>query len=77
MLDAFLDFICRQATLLDVFYLWRPFLKDSKDDLVLEAAVAYGANAILTYNIKDFVGSDSFGIRALTPRDYLDERKRK
>ncbi len=75
--ETFLDFFCERSALLDVFYLWRPFLKDPKDDLVLEAAVAFGADAILTYNIKDFKGCEMFGIRILKPSDYLKERKRK
>lgn len=75
--EAFLDFFCTRSALLDVFYLWRPFLKDPKDDLVLEAAVAFEADAILTYNIRDFRGCETFGIRALTPSDYQKERKMK
>jgi predicted nucleic acid-binding protein len=75
--EAFLDFFCARSVLLDVFYLWRPILKDPKDDLVLEAGVAFGAGAILTYNIKHFIGCETFGIRALKPSDYLNERKMK
>ena len=35
-----IDFICQVATPTAIFYLWRPYLKDPKDDLVLEAVVA-------------------------------------
>jgi hypothetical protein len=37
---ALLDYLCLEAQLQEVFYLWRPHLSDPKDDLVLEAAVA-------------------------------------
>ena len=33
-------------------FLWRPFLKDSFDDKVLETAVTGQAQAIITYNTK-------------------------
>lgn len=72
--EAVLDFICSRAKLLDVFFLWRPVLKDPKDDLVLEAAVAFEADAILTHNTKDFSGCDKFGIEVLTPGEYLKEK---
>lgn len=74
---AILDFICSRAKLLDVFFLWRPFLKDPKDDLALEAAVTFGAEAILTHNTKDFSGCEKFGINVLTPSQYIRMRGRK
>jgi predicted nucleic acid-binding protein len=54
-------------------FLWRPFLPDPKDDLVLEVAVAGQVDAIVTYNRKDFVGSDQFGIRIVSPKDFIKE----
>ena len=41
--------------------------------MVLELAVDAGSPVIVTFNERDFVGVDRFGIRALTPRDYLQE----
>lgn len=72
--ESVLDFICSKAKLLDVFFLWRPVLKDPKDDLVLEAAVAFEAHAILTHNKKDFSGCEKFGIKVLTPGEYLKKK---
>jgi hypothetical protein len=54
-----------------LYYLWRPYLKDPKDDLVLEAAVAGSCEAIITYNRRDFAGAENFGVRILTPGQFL------
>lgn len=66
-----LDAICLMAQHRKVFFAWRPFLTDPNDDLVLELAVAASAPYIITHNISDFVGSDTFGVRAITPATAL------
>jgi hypothetical protein len=53
--------------------LWRPTLAAPKDDMVLELAVDAGAPVIVTFNVRDFIGADRFGVRAITPREYLQE----
>ena len=55
----------------DIYFLWRTFLPDPKDDLVLELAVAAGASHIVTHNIRHFTGVEKFGVRALAPREFL------
>jgi putative PIN family toxin of toxin-antitoxin system len=55
----------------DVHYLLRPELLDSGDDMVLEAAFAASADYIITHNIRDFAGVERFGIRAVTPVQFL------
>jgi len=55
----------------DIFFLWRPWLKDPKDDMVLELAVASKCEYIITYNIKDFKHIESFGVQAIKPADFL------
>ncbi|MCX6043495.1 MAG: putative toxin-antitoxin system toxin component, PIN family [Chloroflexi bacterium] len=69
----FLNYICSVARLHDIFYLWRPFLPDPDDDLVLEAAANSSCDFIVTFNKRDFVGSERFGLRVLTPQEFLDE----
>src|ERR1700674_1669481 len=39
-IDDIIDYICQAASRVEVYYLWRPLLKDPKDDMVLELAVA-------------------------------------
>jgi len=53
--------------------LWRPVLRDPGDDLILELAVAANCDAIVTHNIRDFAGVGAFGLRLLTPGDFLRE----
>lgn len=72
-LDAILDYLCSSAHRQEVYYLWRPALRDPSDDLVLEVAVAGECQAIVTYNVRDFVGSERFGIRVQTPAEFLTE----
>ena len=57
-----------------VYFLWRPWLRDPKDDLVLEAAVVSRANCIVTHNVRDFRDfgiEKSFGIEIMTPKELL------
>jgi putative PIN family toxin of toxin-antitoxin system len=68
-----IDYMCSVAVRQEVFYLWRPVLKDPGDDLVLELAIAANCDAIVTHNIRDFAGLSRFGLRLLTPGEFLQE----
>jgi len=68
---AFLRYLCKIANRKKIFYLWRPWLKDPKDDMVLELAVVAECQYIITYNIKDFANIQKFGIEAVTPGKFL------
>lgn len=72
-INNILDRLCYHAELRDIFYLWRPFLNDPKDDLVLELAVESNCNSIVTYNLKDFENIDKFGLKAVTPKTFLQQ----
>jgi putative PIN family toxin of toxin-antitoxin system len=53
-------------------YLWRAQLRDPDDDMVLEAAINGRADAIITFNARDFgVIPERFGIRVITPGQAL------
>jgi predicted nucleic acid-binding protein len=69
--DAVLDYFCRVAHLQQIFFLWRPLLPDPKDDMLLELAVAARCQSIITYNIRDFVGAERFGVAVLEPGPFL------
>ena len=68
---AVLDYLVRVAHRQEVFFLWRPALRDPKDDMVLELAVAAGCQAIVTYNRRDFAGSERYGVHVWSPADLL------
>jgi putative PIN family toxin of toxin-antitoxin system len=70
-IDALLDYFCSTAHRQPIFYLWRPLLPDPKDDLVLELTVAAECRAIVTHNLKHFLGAESFGVSVLTPAAFL------
>ena len=70
-IDDLLDYLCKVAKQQSIFFLWRPQLKDPKDDLVLELAVNSGSQFIVTYNIKDFEQSEKFGVKAIKPHEFL------
>ena len=70
-IDQLLRYLASNAHTQSIFFLWRPFLKDAKDDMVLELAVAARCSAIVTFNGKDFVGVEQFGLEVLTPYQFL------
>jgi len=66
-IDSVVQFLCANANLRFIFFLWRPLLPDPKDDFVLELAVESRADFLLTFNAKDFTRFDD--IEAVHPLD--------
>ncbi len=73
-IETILDYFLSKSKIHEIFYLWRPILKDQKDDLVLELAVKSQSKYIVTFNKKDFKESEKFGIIAVTPYEFMKER---
>ncbi len=72
--SRFIDAICTISHHQKINFLWRPFLKDSNDDMVLEVAFNSNANYIVTFNTKDFEGvEDKFNILIVTPQEFLSK----
>lgn len=69
--QRFVQYLAGHAHLQDIFFLWRPFLLDPNDDMLLELAFAANSTYIVTHNVADFRGIDQFGVRAVTPREFL------
>jgi putative PIN family toxin of toxin-antitoxin system len=71
LFNAFLS-VCRWT---NIYYGWRPNLRDEGDNHVVELAVAGGASAIITKNLRDFQGAELHfpGLRILSPEDALKE----
>jgi putative PIN family toxin of toxin-antitoxin system len=70
LLNAFLS-VCAWR---DIYDIWRPNLSDENDNFLVELAVASGAKAIITYNVKDFANAELvFKHKVTTPEDFLKE----
>jgi putative PIN family toxin of toxin-antitoxin system len=70
-IEQFVDYLCAVGEPAEIFYIWRPQLKDPDDEMLLELAVASNAAYIVTYNKMDLIGSNKFGIKVLTPKEFL------
>jgi putative PIN family toxin of toxin-antitoxin system len=70
--DTVLDVLAAQSSHTKLHFLWRPQLKDPKDEMVLETAANAGAAAIVTFNHGDFLpAATSFSLAVIYPKDYL------
>ncbi|MEO6786093.1 MAG: putative toxin-antitoxin system toxin component, PIN family [Chthoniobacteraceae bacterium] len=69
--QRFLRFLASQSHLQEIYFLWRPFLTDPDDDMILELAFAADCRYIVTHNTHDFRGCEQLGTEAITPRDFL------
>ena len=67
-----IDYLCSVSVQQQVFFLWRPQLPDPDDDAVLELAANARCEVIITHNVRDFVGSQRFGVRVMTPGEFLN-----
>ena len=65
------DFLCSVGHHQEIHFLWRPSLPDPQDEFVLELAVAANCEAIITHNVRDFVGAKKFTPQVLTPSVFL------
>lgn len=74
---GFLRYLAGQSHLQEIHFLWRPFLPDADDDMVLELAFAAGCRHIITHNVKDFAGSEKLGVAALSPGQFLKHLREK
>lgn len=73
----FLDAVLAMAEPVKTHFLWRPQLRDPGDEMVLEAAVNGHADALVTFNLRDFGTVPArFGIAVMLPRDALERIRR-
>ncbi len=69
--EIFLNGLCSISKCQNIFFLWRLLAKDPNDAFILELAVRVNADFIITYNQKDFPAAADFGIRLVTPKEFL------
>ena len=73
----FLDAIIALAEPVLTHFLWRPQLRDPNDEMVLEAAVNGRAEALVTFNVRDYgTAASQFGVDVLLPREAIARMRR-
>ena len=61
----------------ETHFLWRPQLRDPNDEMVLEAAVNGRAEALVTFNVRDYgTAASQFGVDVLLPREAIARMRR-
>jgi len=71
---ALIDALCALSVRHEhIHFNWRPFLPDERDEHILDLAVKSQCEAIITYNARDFIGVEQFGLRAISPQTFLRE----
>ncbi|ARN81658.1 putative toxin-antitoxin system toxin component, PIN family [Methylocystis bryophila] len=76
-MQEFLNAIVDLVEPVEIWFLWRAGLKDPDDEFVVEAAVNGRAEAIVTFNVRDFGPVKTwFGIDVMTPGDLLARLKK-
>lgn len=73
-IDRFLAALASACEPVEVQFQWRPQLRDAGDEMVLETAINGRADALVTYNVRDFLpAAGRFGLRVLRPSELLRE----
>ncbi len=69
--------LARVGRWVTIYYGWRPNLPDEADNHLIELAIAGGAAAIITHNVRDVRRGEllSAGLRVQTPAEYLEETR--
>jgi putative PIN family toxin of toxin-antitoxin system len=76
-IDGFLAELAALVEPVEIHFQWRPQARDPSDEMVLEAAINGRADALVTYNVKDFASPcDRFGIPVVRPADLLKKVRR-
>jgi predicted nucleic acid-binding protein len=69
--------LAAESRWIKIFYGWRPNLRDEGHNYLVELAIAGGAEAIVTYNVRDFRLGDLRwpNLAVLTPPECLERLK--
>ena len=75
--EVFVNALIAMAEPVETHFLWRPQLRDPNDEMVLEAAVNGRADALVTFNLKDYGDAPRrFGVDLLLPRMAIERIRR-
>lgn len=66
-IDDILNYVIGSSRRARLYYVWRPVVKDLNDDFVAEAAICSNCEYLVTHNVRDFQGLESYGVKVITP----------
>ncbi len=69
--DDIVDVLCETSQPHAVHFRLRPELPDPDDEFVLELAFVARCDFIVTHNVRDLRAAERFGIRVVTPGEFL------
>jgi predicted nucleic acid-binding protein len=70
--DIFVTALIAMSEPVETHFLWRPQLRDPDDEMVLEVAVNGRADALVTFNVRDYGDTARrFGVGLLLPREAI------
>ena len=69
--------LAKRGRWVNIYYGWHPNLPDEADNHLIELAMAGGAAAIISHNVRDIRRGELLlnGLRVLTPADYLERTR--
>ncbi|MBN2436781.1 MAG: putative toxin-antitoxin system toxin component, PIN family [Spirochaetes bacterium] len=73
-IDKVLRFLAYTCKPISTYYLFRPNLRDEKDNIFIKSAVSSNAEYLITSNIKDFTISNELkfdDIKIVTPSQFI------
>jgi len=69
-IDDFVEYLCSRSRLVQIYFKWRPTLRDPNDDRILEVAVR-AQSKVVTFNTRDFLDAARFGVKVIRPSEML------
>jgi predicted nucleic acid-binding protein len=69
--EAIVRAFCSTGREVNIYFNLRPFLPDPGDEFLLDLAVAGRGDVLVTHNARHFPRVDRFGIRVMTPGEFL------
>jgi len=72
-INAIMATISQFAESVPIYFRLRPNLRDEGDNMVFECAAHFGADLIVTHNIRDFASPEvrGYSVRAIRPGEFL------
>jgi putative PIN family toxin of toxin-antitoxin system len=70
-IDDIVDMLCETSQHHAIHFRLRPELSDPDDEFVLELAFVARCDFIVTHNVRDLRAAERFGIRVVTPGEFL------